>query len=218
MKRRGFSLIELVVALSAVLILSAILFPVFARSQDCEKEPSCEQNLRQVALAIKQYISDYDERFPLVKVTSTPYGWADAVQPYIPNAQRLQCPAEPQVPAPKATSKNVGYTDYFYNSRLSNIEEPKLEYIASTIMLGDAIPGDARQHSTGGTAQGPGVAKLVNSANAGIGAATRHDSGAYYAFADGHIKWFKGTDANTCPSIKNVSPALKGNLPTFAIK
>jgi prepilin-type processing-associated H-X9-DG protein len=85
-------------------------------------------------------------------------------------------------------------------------------------MLGDAGPGDARQHSTGGSSHTPGPAVLVNSAGLPIGAAIRHHEGANYCFADGHVKWLKSStgDPNIVPEIRNPASIANSAYPGFA--
>src|SRR5690348_6500752 len=98
--KRGFTLIELLVVIAIIAILAAILFPVFARARENARKSSCQNNLKQLALGFKQYINDFDERYPLIAVTTgstngvPPYGWADALQPYIKNTQVYQCPSD----------------------------------------------------------------------------------------------------------------------------
>lgn len=64
MKRHGFTLIELLVVIAIIAILAAILFPVFARAREKARQASCQSNLKQIELAMKQYAQDYDEMFP----------------------------------------------------------------------------------------------------------------------------------------------------------
>lgn len=218
MKRRGFTWIELVVVLAIVLIIAAILFPIFARPKVGDRRTPCSSNLRQVGLAIKQYTQDNNEFFPMVKGAGSSYGWADAIQPYMKSVQLLQCQSEPTRPMRADGPATPNYSDYFYNSRLDGQNGSALPYISNTVMLGDAVTGDARQHSTGGTAKIPGAASLVNRASTPIGAAMRHLDGAYYGFADGHIKWYKGSDANTSPQIKNAASGAHSHSVGFAIK
>src|SRR5215203_1740486 len=111
----GFTLIELLVVIAIIAILAAILFPMFARARENARRSSCQSNQKQLALAIKQYVQDYDEKLPPVAVNATtPYGWADAIQPYVKNEQILQCPSESTGPSGNPTL--VGFSDYFYNS------------------------------------------------------------------------------------------------------
>jgi prepilin-type N-terminal cleavage/methylation domain-containing protein/prepilin-type processing-associated H-X9-DG protein len=64
-KRSGFTLIELLVVIVIISILSAILFPVFARARENARRASCLSNMKQIGLAVMQYTQDYDERYPL---------------------------------------------------------------------------------------------------------------------------------------------------------
>jgi prepilin-type N-terminal cleavage/methylation domain-containing protein/prepilin-type processing-associated H-X9-DG protein len=124
--KRGFTLIELLVVIAIIAILAAILFPVFARARENARKSSCQNNLKQIALGFKQYINDFDERYPLVAVTSAstttyapPYGWADALQPYLKNTQVLQCPSDSA--EGQDTSGVLDFSDYAYNKNFIRV-------------------------------------------------------------------------------------------------
>ena len=157
--KRGFTLIELLVVIAIIAILAAILFPVFARARENARKSSCQNNLKQLALGFKQYINDFDERYPLAVVTAgsatgtPPYGWADALQPYIKNTQVYQCPSDSA--DADDSPLNTGYTDYWYNLNFVRQIAKGTGYIitgANESMLGASsqtiIAGD------GGTTQG----------------------------------------------------------------
>jgi len=63
-KSGGFTLIELLVVIAIIAILAAILFPVFSRARENARRSSCSSNLRQIGLAVMQYVQDSDDRFP----------------------------------------------------------------------------------------------------------------------------------------------------------
>ena len=113
MRRRGFTLIELLVVIAIIAILAAILFPVFARAREKARQTSCLSNLKQLALAVRMYVQDYDEVFPSSRVVpgcpfpdyggSIPYmmigerqlqGWPNLMQPYVKNQQLFWCPSD----------------------------------------------------------------------------------------------------------------------------
>ncbi len=66
MKKRqyGFTLIELLVVIAIIAILAAILMPVFAQAREKARQAGCQSNLKQIGMAFRMYVQDYDERFP----------------------------------------------------------------------------------------------------------------------------------------------------------
>ncbi len=62
MTRRAFTLIELLVVIA---ILAAILFPVFAQAKAAAKDTADLSNARQIGLANKMYLTDYDDQMPI---------------------------------------------------------------------------------------------------------------------------------------------------------
>ncbi len=223
---KGFTLIEILVVIAIISILAAILFPVFARARENARRASCQSNLKQIALGFLQYNQDYDSKFPWFGMnpannadSSNPFGWADALQPYIKSAQVFQCPSEND--GSNSNPTQVGYTDYWYNAMLDARSESAINQSSLTILTGDgtsstsryafngcvAVNGSdpAQQAQDGATIlQGYGgdlaafcapnsIAQYPPSADGGttypLG---RHLDGANYAFTDGHVKWLKG--------------------------
>ena len=74
----GFTLIELLVVIAIIAILAAILFPVFSRAREKARSAACQSNLKQLALAMRMYTNDWDERY----IRYAP-GWPRFLQPYI---------------------------------------------------------------------------------------------------------------------------------------
>jgi prepilin-type N-terminal cleavage/methylation domain-containing protein/prepilin-type processing-associated H-X9-DG protein len=62
-RRRGFTLIELLVVIAIIGILAAMLFPVFARAREAARKTQCLANVKNIAMGIQIYLTDYD-RFP----------------------------------------------------------------------------------------------------------------------------------------------------------
>jgi prepilin-type N-terminal cleavage/methylation domain-containing protein len=65
MRHGGFTLIELLVVIAIIAILAAILFPVFAQAREKARQTQCVNNIKQFALAVFQYVQDYDETYPM---------------------------------------------------------------------------------------------------------------------------------------------------------
>ncbi len=63
----AFTLIELLVVIAIVSILAAILFPVFAQAREKARQASCASNLKQLNLATRAYVNDYDDTWPITR-------------------------------------------------------------------------------------------------------------------------------------------------------
>src|SRR6266700_7444721 len=92
-RARGFTLIELLVVIAIIAILAAILFPVFAQAREKARQTTCVSNTRQMALAVLQYLQDYDETFPRDSNDGQKTFWMDYVQPYVKNTAIWICPS-----------------------------------------------------------------------------------------------------------------------------
>ncbi len=99
----GFTLIELLVVVAIISILAAILFPVFASAREKARQITCASNLRQIGLAMVQYVQDNDEVLVTIGgpsasnffAASSPtgvYKWMDSVYPYAKSEQVFDCP------------------------------------------------------------------------------------------------------------------------------
>lgn len=215
-RSKGFTLIELLVVIAIIAILAAILFPVFARARENARRTSCMSNLKQLGLGFMQYTQDFDEQYPgMIMATynnaltyGIPFGWADAMQPYIKSRQIFQCPSE-STPIHQLPTER-GYTDYWFNSRLGQKSLAAVQSPSLTILSGDGNGYDAANAYVGSaiyayigctttTATGtlpPYAAACSQLTITGLGgeknAHGRHLDGANFLFADGHVKWQKG--------------------------
>jgi prepilin-type N-terminal cleavage/methylation domain-containing protein/prepilin-type processing-associated H-X9-DG protein len=100
--KAGFTLIELLVVIAIIAVIAAILFPVFSQSREKARQSACSSNLRQVGMALLQYVQDFDDTYPPEVVKAAPIngGTADArsfdreLVPYLKNDQVWACPSD----------------------------------------------------------------------------------------------------------------------------
>jgi prepilin-type N-terminal cleavage/methylation domain-containing protein len=117
MKLRAFTLIELLVVIAITAILAAILFPVFAQAREKARETTCISNARQIGLAVRMYIQDYDEIFPIFHAYNTQppagvpghLGIEVALLPYTKNQDIFRCSDDSGGPVPQNSPSNIDY-------------------------------------------------------------------------------------------------------------
>ena len=63
--RGAFTLIELLVVIAIIGILAAMLFPVFARARESARKTQCLANVKNIAMGLQLYLTDYDGFLPL---------------------------------------------------------------------------------------------------------------------------------------------------------
>ena len=143
--RNGFTLIELLVVIAIIAILAAILFPVFAKVREKARQTSCASNMKQLGLAVVQYVQDNDELFmggvyPAAYTAAqmnSSQGWAGEILPYTKSTGLYRCPDDSFA----AAQYNVPVS-YFINSNLNvgnstGIAVAALTAPASTVLLGE---------------------------------------------------------------------------------
>jgi prepilin-type N-terminal cleavage/methylation domain-containing protein/prepilin-type processing-associated H-X9-DG protein len=83
----GFTLVELLVVIAVIAILLALLLPAVQSAREAGRRTICQNNLRQIGLALHGYANSH-RAFPAAFV-STPHAhsWVPAVLPYLEHKQ-----------------------------------------------------------------------------------------------------------------------------------
>lgn len=118
MKRRAFTLPELMVVIALVGVLAAISLPIYRRIAQGGKSVACLSNLRQLGAALALYSGEHNATLPTMNA-----GRADlaeevpvvdtVLRPYAPGPSIFLCPGDAQGLGVKTGSS------YFWNSALN---------------------------------------------------------------------------------------------------
>ncbi len=191
----------MLVVIAIIVILAAILFPVFGRARENARKTSCASNMKQLSLGMLQYVQDYDEYFPPQNAGGAAF--SQVVQPYVKSTQMMVCPSNPnnaivaRDPLPATTARGAypaimtsyAVTGSGFSSRIgvldfgdfrqralhiSTIESPSLvlAYVESLNRYAEFDP-------------------VNGNANPQFNLFAGHLGMSNYAFADGHVKAMK---------------------------
>ena len=218
--RRGFTLIELLVVIAIILILAAILFPVFGRVLDRARAAACLSNLKQIGIAVRMYADDYDGVAPITRGmvgSATEYqdSWAVRVTPYIKNTQIFQCPGYRWVMQSYQQSWWIGpskyglnlncarnYNDYWGSPGYApkNLDPKKNIVDVSWVPL-VLCWWTGQEASTGGKQTGSFAKGTIKPWQTYNQQGHHNDSLEYVCWLDGHVQTIKTKDLETGPDV-----------------
>ena len=123
LRNDGFTLVELLVVISIIGLLMGILLPAMGKARAAANRTYCMSNLRQIGIAMRAYLDDNRDIFPLC--CAYPWDITDETNPdYTPPITKVLAPIlkEPKVFICKADTvkkyyKMVGGTSYYYKGR-----------------------------------------------------------------------------------------------------
>lgn len=208
--RWGFSMVELLVAISIVAVLAAILIPVLSSVRQRSLSAACQSNLRQMGVALNVYVAEHDGVFiPAAVYRPVDQGiylyWYEMLEPYMGGSPEdpKNRPAWQLCPAKDIKPMTLETVGYGWNSRNfghatggNNDPDPaddpdgvysrlmQVENPADTIIIGDSKDATTDDQAYQNR-------YLYES---GQLLAERHSGGGNYLFVDGHVEWMRSAE------------------------
>ncbi len=63
-KKRGFTLLELMIVIAIISILAVVLIPNFVNARNAAKLTACQAILKNIASVVEMYSNDYEGKYP----------------------------------------------------------------------------------------------------------------------------------------------------------
>ncbi len=208
--RRGFTLIELLVVIALIAILAGMLLPALGRARARAQVAFCQNNERQLMLAMILYAGDHRGLYP---PRANQNRWPTQLRAAYQDLKVLLCPADPtnrvrrtgppptRPPGPDAAPRSFilnGWNDYFQEVlRLpfaslggKSLPESAITQPTQTIVFGEKVTGSEHFYMDCFEGQGNDVDQIERARHLSGG---RQSSAGYsnYAFADGSARLVK---------------------------
>ncbi len=184
----GFSLIEMLITLTIILILFTMMYGFGSRSNQMAQKKKCQANLQKMYIALQIYSNDSGGEFPVTTNARTSEEPLDMLVPrYSSDTAIFVCPGSKDSALPAGESLRKGRISYaYYMGRRASESESVL---ASDKQV-DTQAKDAGQRAFSEHGKSPGN--------------NHHKYGGTFLFCDGGMKSSPATSAIALPLGTNV--------------
>ena len=188
----GFTLMELLVVISIIMVLAAILLPALQEVREKARQVVCMNNQKQMYVATMLYIQNWGGYFPCgcdgESYWTTPAEglWFGKIYPYLKNTDVFICKSYP--------SSKYPYNRMSYSAWILDGKQVELSYGINTLVVGMQNANRLSQKDVGRT---PGNVPLMDGTPANSGPWANgssytgwpHSGGDNFLALDGHVEW-----------------------------
>ena len=183
-RRRGFTLVELLVVIAVIAILASLLLPALAKAKTKVRATACLNNLKQLGIGATMYCDDNEDTLP--QSAHQHASWVGRLQPYT-GTNVYRCPVDKNENRLYSYAVNDFLTAHPFGA--ANLDFSKLTSLPSpsdTFYVGEcANEYESVDHFHFADASAGGYSPAVFPTQVAV---TRHEAGANYLFADGHVE------------------------------
>jgi len=108
--RRGVTLLELIIVMAIIGTMVSLLLPAVHLVLQASRRAACDNNFRQLGLAMSGYCDATRGQYPYPPIPDRPFGWAIAILPYMEESNlefAFDAQASLSAPANLAAAYNV---------------------------------------------------------------------------------------------------------------
>ena len=208
--------------MAIVASMAAILFPVLAAVRERGRRTVCQSNLKQLALAVQQYVQDNNQMYPLAGT------WQNDVYPYLKTVQVYRCPSDQDedmssehIITGSPSSLEDSPVDYKYNwKRLNNVQSISLPLPPNNFRgINDnalAFPAMVWLNMDLGYLTEDRVyhneREITSSCGRLFDGSSQHSGAGNYSYSDGHVKWLTPGEAAEIECANGPLPTPFSNL------
>lgn len=181
-RKKGFSLVELLVSIAVIAILALLILVGFQNSRERANRTVCQGNLRQIGVATLLYKSETGLDIRKVDIDDPWVYWDTILLPYLENQEHFfQCPSDK---VPRTQGQDLKRRSYSFNAEGTQLDGSIDQIPERKFMLTD-------RHTVWNLLNGYGHNYLLRSHYQNPAVFSVHSGGNNFLYPNGYVAWYQ---------------------------